>query len=82
MRIENENAHRSINSALLPVAAHAQSNPSLATSRGQKYHSYQEMNPGIKRKWTTRYTKRKTNHTKTRSKHTGLKKSPTLEDAR
>jgi hypothetical protein len=31
--------------ALLPVAAHAQSNPSLATSRGQKYHSYQEMKP-------------------------------------
>jgi hypothetical protein len=33
--------------ALLPVAAHAQSNSSLATSRGQRagYHSYKEWKP-------------------------------------
>jgi hypothetical protein len=33
--------------ALLPVAAHAQSNPSLSTSLGQRsgYHSYREMKP-------------------------------------
>ena len=33
--------------ALLPVAAHAQSNPSLATSRGQRtgYYSYKELKP-------------------------------------
>lgn len=33
--------------ALLPVAAHAQSNPSLATSRGQRagYDSYKEWKP-------------------------------------
>ena len=31
----------------LPVAAHAQSNPSLDTSRGQRsgYHSYKELKP-------------------------------------
>ena len=33
--------------ASLPVAAHAQSNPSLTTSRGQRsgYYSYQELKP-------------------------------------
>jgi hypothetical protein len=33
--------------ASLPVAAHAQSNPSLATSRGERtgYHSYKEFKP-------------------------------------
>jgi hypothetical protein len=33
--------------ALLPAAAHAQSNPSLTTSRGQRsgYHSYKEVKP-------------------------------------
>ena len=33
--------------ALLPVAAHGQSNPSLTTSRGQRsgYYSYEEIKP-------------------------------------
>jgi len=37
--------------ALLPVAAHAQSNPSLATSRGERsgYQSYREMKPRYQR---------------------------------
>jgi hypothetical protein len=37
--------------ALLTVAVHAQSNPSLTTSRGQRtgYHSYKEMKPRYQR---------------------------------
>ena len=58
-----------LTTALLAVAAHAQSNPSLATSRGQRTgYPYKEMKPGIKRKWTTSYTGTKTKHTMMRSK--------------
>jgi hypothetical protein len=60
--------------ALLPVAAHAQSNPSLATSRGQKYHSYQEMKPRYQKEMDDALYKTKDNHTKMRSKHTDPKR--------